>query len=323
MTNDRFDDLVAPYRRELQAHCYRMLGSLADAEDQVQETLLRAWRGIDGFEGRTSVRAWLYKIATNTCIDALRGRLARIMPVQLGSPGDPAAPLAPPPDELPWIDPCPPALWEPTTGTPEASYSARESVQLAFVVALQHLPATQRAVLILREIVGWSAAEVAGLLDTTVASVNSALQRARATLDARRGRPAPPPLEPDLRPLLDRYVAAWERSDLDALVALLHDDVVTSMPPYPAWFRGRDAFAAFMATRLGPPGSLRVVPVASADDAAFAFYRRADDSSPYRAHSIKVIRVTDGLVSELHVFLTPALFPHFGLPAELPARVDR
>jgi RNA polymerase sigma-70 factor (ECF subfamily) len=323
MTNDRFDDLVAPYRRELQAHCYRMLGSLADAEDQVQETLLRAWRGIDGFEGRTSVRAWLYKIATNTCIDALRGRLARIMPVQLGSPGDPAAPLAPPPDELPWIDPCPPALWEPTTGTPEASYSARESVQLAFVVALQHLPATQRAVLILREIVGWSAAEVAGLLDTTVASVNSALQRARATLDARRGRPAPPALEPDLRPLLDRYVAAWERSDLDALVALLHDDVVTSMPPYPAWFRGRDAFAAFMATRLGPPGSLRVVPVASADDAAFAFYRRADDSSPYRAHSIKVIRVTDGLVSELHVFLTPALFPHFGLPAELPARVDR
>jgi RNA polymerase sigma-70 factor (ECF subfamily) len=319
MTNDRFDDLVAPYRRELQAHCYRMLGSLADAEDQVQETLLRAWRGIDGFEGRTSVRAWLYKIATNTCIDALRGRLARIMPVQLGSPGDPTAPLAPPPDELPWIDPCPPALWEPTTGTPEASYSARESVQLAFVVALQHLPATQRAVLILREIVGWSAAEVAGLLDTTVASVNSALQRARATLDARRGRPAPAALEPDLRPLLDRYVAAWERSDLDALVALLHDDVVTSMPPYPAWFRGRDAFAVFMASRLGPPGSLRVVPVTSADDAAFAFYRRADDSSRYRAHSIQVIGVTDGLVSELHVFLTPALFPHFGLPAELPA----
>jgi RNA polymerase sigma-70 factor (ECF subfamily) len=318
MTNDRFDDLVAPYRRELQAHCYRMLGSLADAEDQVQETLLRAWRGIDGFEGRSSVRAWLYKIATNTCIDALRGRLARIMPVDGGSPGDPSAPLAPAPDELPWVDPCPPGLWDATTATPEARYSARESVQLAFIVALQHLPATQRAVLILREIAGWSAAEVAELLDATVASVNSALQRARATLETRRAWPATPALAPDLRPLLARYVAAWERSDLDALVALLHDDVVTSMPPYPVWFRGREAFATFMASRLGPPGCLRVVPVASPDDAAFAFYRRADAHSPYQAHSIKVIRIADGLVSELHVFLTPALFPRFGLPPVLP-----
>jgi RNA polymerase sigma-70 factor (ECF subfamily) len=316
MTNDHFDDLVAPYRRELQAHCYRMLGSLADAEDQVQETLLRAWRGIDGFQGRTSLRAWLYRIATNACIDALRGRLTRIMPVDRGPPGDPTAPLAPAPDELPWLDPAPPALWEAMTTTPEARYSARESVRLAFVAALQHLPATQRAVLILREIIGWSAAEVAELLDTTVPSVNSALQRARATLDARRDRPAPAALEPDLQPLLARYVAAWERSDLDALVALLHDDVVTTMPPYPAWFRGKNAFAAFMAPRLGPPASLRVVPVASADDAAFAFYRRADEHSPYRAHSIKVLRVSGGLVSELHVFLTPALFPRFGLPIE-------
>jgi RNA polymerase sigma-70 factor, ECF subfamily len=318
MTNDHFDDLVAPYRRELQAHCYRMLGSLADAEDQVQETLLRAWRGIDGFQGRTSLRAWLYTIATNACIDALRGRRARIMPVELGAPGDPTAPLAAAPDELPWIDPCPPGLWGATTATPEARYSARESVQLAFIVALQHLPATQRAALLLREIVGWSAAEVAELLDTTVASVNSALQRARATLDARRDRPAPPSLEPDLRPLLDRYVAAWERSDLDALVSLLHADVVTSMPPYPAWFRGRDAFATFIAPRLGPPGSLRAVPIPSADDAAFAFYRRADEGSPYRAHSIKVIRVTGGLIAELHVFLTPELFPRFGLAPVLP-----
>lgn len=314
MTNDHFDDLVAPYRRELQAHCYRMLGSLADAEDQVQETLLRAWRGIDGFQGRTSLRAWLYKIATNTCIDALRGRLARIMPVDLGAPGDPGAPLAPAPDELPWIDPCPPALWAAMASTPEARYSARESVQLAFIVALQHLPATQRAVLILREIIGWSAAEVAELLDATVPSVNSALQRARATLDARRDRPPSLTVAPDLRPLLERYVAAWERSDLDALVSLLHDDVVTTMPPHPAWFRGKDAFATFIAPRLGPPGALRVVPVASADDAAFAFYRRADEHGPHRAHSIKVLRIAGDLVSELHVFLTPALFPRFDLP---------
>src|SRR5687767_2362502 len=186
MTPEAFEALVQPFRRELAAHCYRMLGSIQDAEDQVQETMLSAWRGIDGFEGRSSVRSWLYRIATNSCLDAIRRRPRRGLPSEHGAAADPRAPIADPDGELLWIEPAPASLWEGAPASPEASFSARESVQLAFIVALQHLPATQRAALILREVVGWSAAEVAELLDTSVASVNSALQRARATLDARR-----------------------------------------------------------------------------------------------------------------------------------------
>src|SRR5690349_15349015 len=178
MTPDAFEQLVRPYRRELAAHCYRLLGSLQDAEDQVQETLLSAWRGIDGFEGRASVRSWLYKIATNRCIDEIRRRPRHGLPSDRGEPSpDPRAPLPPAGEHL-WVEPCPPGMWD-GAASPEATYSLRESVQLAFIVALQHLPATQRAALILRDVLGWSAAEVAGLLDTTVAAVNSSLQRAR------------------------------------------------------------------------------------------------------------------------------------------------
>ncbi len=315
MVQDEFDRLVAPYRRELEVHCYRMLGSVADAEDQVQETLVRAWRGIDGFEGRASMRAWLYKIATNACIDLLRRRPARTMPAEHGEPGDPLAPLAPPSEELLWIEPCPPALWEATPASPEARYSARESVQLAFVVALQHLPASQRAVLILRDVLGWSAAEVAELLDGTAASVNSTLQRARATLETRRDRPpAPPPDDPQVRTLLARYLRAWESGDVDALAALLHEDVVASMPPLPGWFRGRAALASFIGPRIRPAGVLRVVPFACADDAGFAFYRRPAAGGEHRPEALQVLRLEDGLVKEIHAFLQPALFARFGLP---------
>ena len=317
MNDARFDDLVASYGRELEVHCYRMLGSLADAADQTQEALLRAWRGIDGFEGRTSVRAWLYKIATNCCIDFLRARASRTLPSELGAAADPTAPLGEPPAEALWIDPCPAPLWQATPPSPAARFEAAESAQLAFVVALQHLPATQRAVLILREVLGWSAAEAAELLDTSVASVNSALQRARATLDARRGRRPGAAVTADLQPMLARYLEAWERSDLDALVALLHEDVVASMPPWPGWFHGRAAMATFLAPRLGPPGTRRLLPVACADDAGFAFYRRAPGGDAFEPFAIEVVRIEGGLVAEMHLFFDRALFARFGLPDRL------
>ena len=310
MTPDAFEDLVRPFRRELAAHCYRMLGSVQDAEDQVQETLLSAWRGIDGFEGRASVRAWLYKIATNRCLDEIRRRPRHGLPPDQGAPGDPRAQL-PPPGELLWVEPCPPGLWDAPTN-PEATYSLRESVQLAFIVALQHLPAAQRAVLILREVLGWSAAETATLLDTTVASINSALQRARATLDARRPQAQP---TGDADAIAARYVAAWEARDLDGLVALLRDDVTISMPPMPSWFRGRDAVAAFFAARMSTSVQRRVVRVAGADELVFAFYR--GETFPLEGYAIHVLQVADGGIAEAHAFIDRTLFPRFSAPLQI------
>lgn len=310
MTPEAFEALVQPFRRELAAHCYRMLGSLQDAEDQVQETLVSAWRGIDGFEGRSSVRGWLYKIATNRCLDEIRRRPRHGLPPDRGEPGDPNAPI-PPRGELLWVEPAPPGMWE---GAPsaEATYSQRESVQLAFVVALQHLPAIQRAALILREVVGWSAAEVAELLDTTVASVNSALQRARATLDSRRAQPEP---SADGDAIALRYIAAWEAGDLDALVALLRDDVTISMPPMPSWFRGRDAVAAFFRARMATPTRRRVVRIAAADELVFAFYRGTE--FPLQGYAIHVMQLAGNGVAEVHAFIDRALFPRFGVPSEI------
>jgi RNA polymerase sigma-70 factor (ECF subfamily) len=311
MTHDAFEDLVRPYRRELAAHCYRMLGSLQDAEDQVQETLLSAWRGIDGFEGRSSIRSWLYKIATNRCLDEIRRRPRHGLPPDQGEPAsDPAGPL-PEPGELLWVEPGPAGLWQGTTSA-EAIYSLRESVQLAFVVALQHLPATQRAALILCHVLGWSAAEVADLLDTTVPAVNSALQRARAGLEARR-RAEVDPAAADA--LAARYIAAWEAGDLDALVALLHDDVTISMPPLPSWFRGRPSVSAFFRARFGAPITRRVIRVDGADQLVFAFYRGTEP--PLAGYAIHVLQLADGRISEAHAFLDPALLPRFGMPLEL------
>lgn len=311
MTPDAFEDLVRPYRRELAAHCYRMLGSLQDAEDQVQETLLSAWRGIDGFEGRSSVRSWLYKIATNRCLDEIRRRPRHGLPSDQGEPtSDPAGPL-PEPGELLWVEPSPAGMWE---GTPsaEAIYSLRESVQLAFVVALQHLPATQRAALILCHVLGWSAAEVAELLDTTVPAINSALQRARASLDARRRADAEPAAADAMAA---RYIAAWEAGDLAALVALLHEDVTITMPPLPSWFRGRSSVSAFFTARFSTPVKRRVIRVAGADQLVFAFYRSTD--GPLTGYAMHVLELEDGQISQAHAFLGQALFPHFGVPAEL------
>jgi RNA polymerase sigma-70 factor (ECF subfamily) len=307
MTPDAFEDLVRPFRRELAAHCYRMLGSVQDAEDQVQETLLSAWRGIDGFEGRSSMRSWLYKIATNRCLDEIRRRPRHGLPSDHGEPApDPTGPL-PEPSELLWVEPAPRSMSE---GAPsaEAMYSLRESVQLAFVVALQHLPATQRAALILRDVLGWSAQEVADLLDTTVPAINSALQRARATLDARQRVAIEPAITDDIA---RRYIAAWESSDLDALVALLHEDVTISMPPRPSWYRGLPAVRAFFGARMEQHVQRRVVRVEGSDALTFAFYRNGV------GYAIHVLQVADGRISEAHAFIDAALLPKFGAPSHL------
>jgi RNA polymerase sigma-70 factor (TIGR02960 family) len=309
MTPETFEELVRPFRRELAAHCYRMLGSLQDAEDQVQETLLSAWRGIDGFEGRSSVRSWLYTIATNRCLDEIRRRPRRGLPSEHGSPRDPLAPIEPV-GELLWVEPCPPGMWEGESNA-EAIYSLRESVQLAFIVALQHLPAMQRAVLILRDVLGWSAAEVATLLETTVASVNSALQRARTTVEARRA--AQP--SSDHESLAARYIEAWQSRDIDALAALLHEDVTVSMPPVPTWFRGRDAARAFFGPKMAMQGTRRMLRTAGADALVFASYRGVE--APYVGYAIQVLHVADGQITELHAFVDRALLPRFGVPAQI------
>ena len=303
MTPEGFEDLVRPYRRELAAHCYRMLGSLADAEDQVQETLLRAWRGIDGFAGRASVNSWLYRIATNACLDVLRARPRREMPIENGQPHDPATPLPPASPEMLWLEPAPASL----VG-PEATLAGRESVQLAFVTALQQLPATQRAAVLLSDVLEWPVAEIAELLETTTAAINSALQRGRASLSQKRS--AGKPVD---RALLERYMQAWERGDAAAFAALLHEDVIVSMPPNPAWFQGREAVMAFLAPHIAR-GMQRMVPVEGADDVAFAFYR-SDGGPEYSARAIEVVVWEKGLVRELHAFFDRGLIDRWGVPA--------
>jgi RNA polymerase sigma-70 factor (TIGR02960 family) len=303
MTPERFEDLVRPFRRELAAHCYRMLGSLADAEDQVQETLLRAWRGIDGFADHSSVKSWLYRIATNACLDWLRARPRREMPMATSAPHDPVQALPATNPELLWLEPAPASL----VG-PEASLASRESVQLAFVTALQQLPASQRAAVLLADVLDWSVADIAELLDATPASINSALQRARATLEGRRR-----PSKPVDRALLERYMQAWERGDVAAFAALLHEDVVVSMPPNPAWFQGRDAVVTFLGPRM-LPGAQRMVRVDGADDVTFAFYRSDDGGKQYSARAIEVVVWEDGRVRELHAFFDRALVERWGVP---------
>jgi RNA polymerase sigma-70 factor (ECF subfamily) len=325
---EAFEQLAEPYRRELQVHCYRMLGSLQDAEDAVQETFLRAWRGLDRFEGRASVRAWLHRIATNACLDALarRSNARRWLPETHGPPADrmPGGPAT----DVAWLEPYPDALLEGLADAapgPEARYELHEAVQLAFVAAIQHLRPRQRAVLLLRDVLGWSAAETAGLLNASVPSVNSALQRARATLAQRfpAGRPGAQPAPDDRqRALLERYVRAWERGDLDGFVALLREDAVLSMPPYAQWYLGREAIRAFLAWAWGPPGSGpgRLVPTAANRQPAFAEYGRGRHGPAGAAHALWLPALRDGAITALTGFVDPRLFAAFGLPAVLPTR---
>ncbi|HEX7096857.1 MAG TPA: sigma-70 family RNA polymerase sigma factor [Acidimicrobiales bacterium] len=303
------------YRRELTGYCYRMLGSGFEAEDAVQETMVRAWRSIDSFEGRSALRSWLYRIATNVCLDMLRGPQRRARPMDFGpaSPADSTLP-APVPEHA-WVQPVADERVVPD-GDPAEVAAARDTIRLAFVAALQHLPPRQRAVLILREVLKWRATEVAELLDTSVASVNSALQRARATLAAADLDRAPDPIDDAQRELLARYVDAFERYDIDSLVTLLHDDVVQSMPPWPLWLRGPDQVAAWMLGHgIGCRGS-RVLTTSANGCPALGTYRSNGDGT-YRPWSLQVVEITDGRISGLHNFIYEELFPYFGLPTRL------
>jgi RNA polymerase sigma-70 factor (ECF subfamily) len=299
------------HRRELTAHCYRMLGSPFEAEDAVQETLLRAWRSLDRFEGRSALRSWLYRIATNVCLDMLEGRERRARPMDLGPAGEPVAENLRTLPEVTWIQPVPDSL----VADPADAVVSRDTIRLAFVAALQHLPPRQRAVLILCEVLRWKASEVAELLDTTVASVNSALQRARATLEATELTPEGSFEEPD-RELLERYVQAFERYDMDALTSLIHDDATQSMPPYDLWLSGRgDIFAWWFGPGIGCKGS-RVIPVTTANGSpAFGQYKPSETGEGYEPWALQVLELSGGRIGELTFFLdTETLFPLFGLP---------
>jgi RNA polymerase sigma-70 factor, ECF subfamily len=310
-----FGLLVDRYRRELQVHCYRMLGSFVDAEDHVQETLLRAWRHRTSFEGRSTFRAWLYRIATNVCLDTLRRHPERVVPV-----GDPASVA---PSEIPWLQPFPDRLLEraaPSEGEPDALVVARETIELAFLAAIQLLPPNQRAVLILREVLGWSASETAELLGTTVASVNSALQRARATMQRHRPAQWSPDTDPSAheRMLLQQYMDAHDRADVAAVVAMLREDARFTMPPQPTCYRGRAAVAAFFAEAFGSGrlGDFRLVATRANRQPAAANYLRAFGDTEYRALSLDVLRFEHGELVEITTF-DSALFPAFGLPPSL------
>jgi RNA polymerase sigma-70 factor (ECF subfamily) len=319
------------YRRELTGYCYRMLGSGFEAEDAVQETMIRAWRAIDAFEGRSTFRSWLYRIATNVCLDMLRGSQRRARPMDMGpsSPADPIH-LGPPLTDHPWVLPIPDAQVFGAGGAggsagqasgagadPAELAASRESIRLAFVAALQHLPARQRAVLILREVLRWQASEVAELLDTSVASVNSALQRARTTLaDLDLGSAAATPVDADQKALLARYVDAFERYDMSQLVTLLREDAIQSMPPYAMWLRGADEIIRWMlGAGIGCQGS-RLLPAAANGRPAFGQYR-IDPQGGHAPWGLHVLEISGNRIVELTVFLDTRLFGVFGLPAHL------
>jgi RNA polymerase sigma-70 factor (ECF subfamily) len=320
-----FGRLAAPYQRELLVHCYRMLGSLDDAEDAVQETLLKAWRGLAGFQRRSSVRAWLYRIATNACLDALDHRARRILPTAIAAPADPHRPPDPDDPELPWLQPYPDALLDPVDPDPLADPAAavvrREYVELAFIAAAQYLPPRQRAALLLREVLGFSAADTAGMLATTAASVNSALQRARTTLQDRPpaadGAPTPAKEQADL---VARYVRAWHAKDVAGLVALLRADAYMAMPPTPSWYEGRDNIGIYLRQLFASPWGvdLRVVPTAANRQPALAVYAPAGDGTGHRPFAIEVFTVHSGLIAAITGFVQPGLFDRFGLPQSLP-----
>ncbi len=308
-------------RRELIAHCYRMLASPFEAEDAVQETFIRAWKGIERFEGRAALRSWLYRIATNVCLDMLSSRERRARPMDLGPSREPIIENLSSLPEVTWIQPAPDGLVLPE-GDPAEVAVARESIRLAFVAALQHLPPRQRAVLLLCEVLRWQASEVAELLETSVASVNSALQRARATLadrDLDGGRPVDA-LEESDRELLSRYVDAFQRYDIDALTSLIQEDATQSMPPYDLWLSGRDdIFSWWFGPGIGCAGS-RVIPTVAANGSpAFGQYKPAEGGG-YEPWALQVVEIADGKIAELTFFLeTETLFPLFGLPPRIDA----
>ena len=309
-------DDIEFYRRELTGYCYRMLGSVFEADDAVQETMLRAWKSADRFEGKSSLRSWLYRIATNVCLDSLRGAKRRALPMDLGPSSPPSeSHLRPWPAEDRWMTPVPDALVVPGEGDPAEIAAVRDSVRLAFVTALQHLPSRQRAALILCEVLKLPAAEAASVLDNTVASVNSALQRARSTLAALPEHQRPVQVEPENSELLARYVDAFQRYDMTALLSLLREDAVLSMPPFEMWVQGATAVTAFM-VEPGPSscaGSI-LVPVQANGVTAWGQYKPDPEQGGYAPWGLLVHEVEGGKISRMTVFLdTERLFPLFGL----------
>jgi RNA polymerase sigma-70 factor, ECF subfamily len=318
-----FRQVVDLHGSELHAHCYRMLGSVHDADDALQETLFRAWRGLRGFEGRSPLRAWLYKIATNVCLDAIGRRPKRVLPIDYGPAAadphdDPGERLR----ESVWIEPYPDQELgsEDSFTSPEARYEQRESVELAFIAALQHLPPRQRAVLILREVLAFSARDVAETLKTTTASVNSALQRARATVDDRLPQQSQQSTlrslgDERIRDLVEGFVDAWDRGDVDALVAVLAEDLTFAMPPFAPWYRGRAAVDAFLPTVAG---SWRLVSTQANGQLAFGAYRWDPEARSYRPAILDVLTLRGARIADVTAFATPNVFGRFGLPDVLP-----
>ena len=324
---DAFARLVEPYRAQLRAHCYRMLGSLHDAEDALQETLLRAWRGLARFEGRSSFRSWLYTIATNASLRAIEQRPQRILPIDFATAADPHGVPAEALTEPVWLEPYPDTelgLGAELVG-PDARYEQRESIELAFTAALQHLPPRQRAVLILRDVLGFSARETAAALETTPVSVDSALQRAHRTIDKRVPRRSQQEAvralgDGELRQLVTRFADAWEQHDVDGLVSLLTDDARMTMPPQPSWYQDREAIATFLGRfPLAPDRRFRLRPTGANGQPALAGYIWDEETSSFEAESILVLTLRDKRIKEITAFRTPEVFPHFGLPERLPA----
>ena len=325
---DAFQELAEPYRRQLQLHCYRMLGSFFEAEDLVQDTFLRAWRARERFEGRTSFRNWLYRIATNACLNALASRkdAHRWLPEQHSPPSE-QLPDGDPSTDIPWLAPYPDALLAGIADeapNPAVRYETRESVQLAFLAVIQQLPPRQRAALLLCDVLGWSADETASLLGGSSTSINSVLQRARATLCQRypEGRTRGTLSDQGERALLDRYVRAWEGADTEGFVALLKEDATLAMPPWTHWYRGRDWSRAFFSKAWTAYAGFRLVAIEANCQPAFAFYACKSGEAIFRAHSVQILEIREGAIAAMTKYLKPlgpALFADFGLPLNLQA----
>jgi RNA polymerase sigma-70 factor, ECF subfamily len=322
---DAFRSLVEPHRTGLHAHCYRMLGSLHDSEDALQETLLRAWRGLPRLAGAGSLRAWLYRIATNACLDAIGRRPKRVLPIDYGPAAAAGEEVGEPLVDSLWVEPYPDAQFHVEEGyaAPEARYEQREAVELAFIAALQHLPPRQRAVLILREVLGFSAREVSQSLDTSVASVNSALQRARKVIDERLPEKSQQATmralgDEAIRGLVERFIDAFERGDVDAIVALLADDATFAMPPYASWYRGRNAIADSWLMPSSSPAGLRYMPTSANGQLALGTYALDPDGNGYRPIALDVLTLGENGIVDVLAFRTPDVLRPFGLPDALP-----
>ena len=321
-----FARLVESHRGALHAHCYRMLGSVHDAEDALQEALLGAWRGLPGFEGRSSLRSWLYAIATNACLRAIERRPKRVLPIEYAPAADPHDGLGEPLVESVWVAPYPDERLglEDGLAGPEARYEQRESVELAFIAALQHLPARQRAVLILRDVLGFSARETAEVLETTPTGIDSALQRAHKAVDERLPQRSQQAVlrsldDQSVREIVEGFVDAWERGDVDAVVAMLASDGALTMPPLPTWYRGREAVAAFLKADVMRDKRWRLVPARANGQLAFGNYRWSEERETFEPRSISVLTLDGKLIADDTTFLDPELIPRFGLPDEIEA----